>query len=884
MPMTKNATAILRRPAVSMTVSATILACIFGPNQAFADNLLRTDPAETNGGMAHSDRSPSQHGDTVPISDLADVNDALVHWRLASLRPKFNLYAGDLLDHWGYRSSGAIAARLSDWIALDSNLSDFRALIESAPRDLADAIAIPVELDSNFAGLGEHRGINYGRWSAGASDTLSIEFDLEHASEEMKKDNAFRAALERAGKVWSQRIVDTWQSWERQPGEYKGMTIGDDHGRDGTRIVVGPGGETSTGLVIHVTDADFVEASGKGGANSLRPGDAWEPHTGAVAFDWDKVEEMGEAAVFALMVHEIGHVIGAWLGTEFVQRYAPYTDTASGTWTGPHVVSVHGRPAPFQDNENKYAWYDGERSTAASNFDFAHSGVCTSVMAYCRHSAAVPQFLPTEIDFAFLADLGLTIRPESEQPETYGLAGWMNHSAFTLSVSRHFDVSLAYPQPRYKNYARWQSLDTTDFLWADAYAIGRPSTGNLTSRFPIAGTVRYAGGLIGTAVNYRGLPPVLGDANVSLDLGTLTGMASFTSLEMTFGGERHVFAEGGLHYPISVTDNAILDEVAGVSLAADFYGPRHEEVAGTLEDPRAGLLASFGALHDKRPSYREVVSGADHVKGMVYSSGIDGVADGWSRFRCAGGDVCDVNHEWWKPSSAWSEVNAGENRSSRDRVLQWTAGWGEWLSEDMLADQGAVRIARRYGAATDGGQERYSTDGYVGTMRHAAFGTRMHLVNSLTQQGDAWNDSAYIRGSGFQGDLTGHRPPASASWVGRMIGHQRVGNDEGDPFVQGNALVRVSFDRSVVDIGISDVRSMDGARDVADFGFDDIALSSDGTFFGFDEGTIEGAFFGPAHEEVAGMFGHNGNGILGSFGAVAADTTPSLPILLANSR
>ena len=48
-------------------------------------------------------------------------------------------------------------------------------------------------------------------------------------------------------------------------------------------------------------------------------------------------------------------------------------------------------------------------------------------------------------------------------------------------------------------------------------------------------------------------------------------------------------------------------------------------------------------------------------------------------------------------------------------------------------------------------------------------------------------------------------------------------------------------------------------RSLANFGFDDIPLASDGTFDGFDEGNVEGAFFGPAHEEVAGMFQKNDN-------------------------
>ena len=55
----------------------------------------------------------------------------------------------------------------------------------------------------------------------------------------------------------------------------------------------------------------------------------------------------------------------------------------------------------------------------------------------------------------------------------------------------------------------------------------------------------------------------------------------------------------------------------------------------------------------------------------------------------------------------------------------------------------------------------------------------------------------------------------------------------------------MSFQRDRVDIDFSNVTSMDFKRELSDFGFDGIALGSDGTFSGFDQGTVEGAFFGP---------------------------------------
>ena len=379
--------------------------------------------------------------------------------------------------------------------------------------------------------------------------------------------------------------------------------------------------------------------------------------------------------------------------------------------------------------------------------------------------------------------------------------------------------------------------------------------------------MRYSGGLIGTAVEFRGLPPVYGDANLSLGLDSLAGKASFTSLRMSFGGSRYVFGNGSLHYPISVQDNAIETDTPGVSLVADFYGPRHEEVAGTLDDSRAGLLASFGARHDARPAYVDAIAATDHVRGMMYQDGFSEDGDGWNRFRCASGSACEGKSEWWRLENDWYDVNATELESPRERVLTWTAGWGDWISEDMFANHGEIRTVRRYDSATDGGTGRYQRDGYFGVMEYATFGTGFYRYTDWSRQdGDIWDFS--IEGTGFQGELSGTRPAGRATWEGRMVGHQRGLEAGEDPFVQGDAKVSISFGRNQVDIGFSGVTSIDFERSLADFGFDDIALKSDGTFDGFDQGTVEGAFFGPSHQEVAGMFYRNDNNVMGSFGAL----------------
>ena len=671
-----------------------------------------------------------------------------------------NIFAGDPLDHWGHRHRDLIAAQLSPATAPESDAADVGGLLDVAGKLGTEPLEPDLQDDEAIDVLGQRRGVTYGRWTDGSADTLSIEFDLQYAPKAMQDDWHFRAALERAGKVWSHRISDTWQEWERMWNEAKGPLIGN-YGDDGRQIYVERGGETSTGLVIYVTGVDLAEDfAGWGGPRSYYPGDDWEPHTGAIAFDRDYVEEADEASLFRMMVHEIGHVLGAWEGSEFMERFAPFTDSVSGTWTGPNVVAVHGGPAPFQDDDDAHGWHDGERRHEAENFDFGHSGVCTSVMAYCGTSAGVPAFLPALIDIAFLADIGLSIKLPVDQPETYGLSGWMDHSAFSISVSRELDVSLADPQARYFiNGGRWTDLDTVDLLWADAHVFGDQSTGNLANSFPLLETVRYAGGLIGTAVDIPGLPPVYGDANLSIDLGDqseddLTGKASFTSLTYLYDGTEYYFGDGSLHYPIVVADNGISHEVTGVLLAADFYGSRHQEIAGTLDDSRAGLLASFGAKHDENPTHFDVIKEADYFRDMTYQRDYDSEGGRWYVYRCGSESTCERTRN---NENSWYSVSAADDHLSQDNVGIWTASWGDWLSEDLHADHEAIRIVRRYDSGTDGGTGRFQQDGYFGTMEHAAFGTGFYSFVDWDWP-DGERSHFYDVGAGFYGDLSGTRP------------------------------------------------------------------------------------------------------------------------------
>ena len=845
-------------------------------------------PSSWSGGFASTDATPSPDrrmlepgpaggqpdtpsggaADPIPLSSSGATALQTEGGGLAQAeRPRQNAGAADLLDHWGHRRVQSVVEGLSlSTAAPDADGADAKRLRAAAQAREATSLVPNLHSDDEIRLLGSRRGVTYGRWTGGPADTLSIEFDLSRAGSAMRYDPAFRALLERSGKAWSRRIADTWAAWERLPGDHKGWLWNDDSRE--IEVRVGPAGETSDRLEIDVKDNELAEAAGRGGFSGRQAsGRPWEPRFGEVQIDREFLRDAGEASLFAVIGHEIGHVLGAWSGQEWTQPYAPYTDTERGTWSGPNVIAVHGRPAPFQDAADPHAWVKGERSPRATEFDFGHSGVCASLMAYCRHGDSRPAFLPDAIDFAFLADLGMTVIDETDRPETYGLLGWTDHAGFALSVSR--DLQIAIGQSGNGGYRlHSNTLDVTDVLQAEVDVFGLRSTGDLRRSYPAEGaegTVRYTGGLLGAAIDRTGLPPVTGDASLAVNLGSLDGTASFTALQVHTHGNPEIFFGGSLHYPFELSANGIVGTAAGSTLQADFYGPGHESVAGALHDPNAGLLASFGAAHDDRPGREEVVAAADRLLGASYRTGAaDPAADGWSQYRCATATACESRHEG---SDGWSDWTT----ATRSEVLAATAGWTWRSAEKPDADRDIVRIARHSAESTDGLQGRHVVDGYTGTLGHVAFGTGFERHTNWVvalEEGIAETDSSFNRWAGVQGTASGTPPDEVARWSGLMLGYQGGRSASETPFVEGRASLEYSLSDNSVDVAFSDVASRDGRRSLRDFAFKDLQVEEDGTF-GRDgaAGTMDGAFFGRSQEEAAGAFHHNASNVTGGFGA-----------------
>ena len=135
--------------------------------------------------------------------------------------------------------------------------------------------------------------------------------------------------------------------------------------------------------------------------------------------------------------------------------------------------------------------------------------------------------------------------------------------------------------------------------YAEPYAYGPwPGAGDLADNRALSGSATWAGTLLGLTPEAAA---VAGDAEIAVQLATLTGRADFTSLETWAAnvapgeaGTGTTWLDGDLGYTIAVTGNTF-QETGGDdgSLTGIFTGRSHEGAAGTLE--RSDLTAAFGA-------------------------------------------------------------------------------------------------------------------------------------------------------------------------------------------------------------------------------------------------------------------------------------------------
>ena len=194
---------------------------------------------------------------------------------------------------------------------------------------------------------------------------------------------------------------------------------------------------------------------------------------------------------------------------------------------------------------------------------------------------------PSELDFGFLADIGYEVldAETASEPEIYGYGAWGSYSAWGAGVERVLELD-----------DQGSDVFEVDRLraGADAFGVAPSMTFSELHSATLQGSMTWTGSLLGVDLGSAQLPPVFGDAELSVDLTSLEGTASFDNLTVYTESEASSFRSPQLDYSIEVTGNAFAD-VAG-HVAGGLFGPSHEEMAGVLEDRGStiNLLAGFG--------------------------------------------------------------------------------------------------------------------------------------------------------------------------------------------------------------------------------------------------------------------------------------------------
>ncbi len=475
--------------------------------------------------------------------------------------------AEDLLDHWNdperLREAMDDLPAVSDADAAGRK-TVLTGLLNAAGGDSAETGRLRNVSPDDIELIGERDGITYGRWTGGPAGTLNIEFDWRFAP---NFDAATRARMERAGKSWSWRLLDDFGTHVAEQGReirYNART----------ESVVLDEALTADDILILVLDRGDTTISSAGPREREDLDDDHEPWLGILRLS------RRHTAYTGTMAHEVGHVIGVvdWN----VPALTRYINTDDYTFEGPEAMRANGgAPVPFQ-------WVNYELVPLAphapgAEVDYGHLGVCDSIMAYCRERTAI--YVPSELDFAYLADIGYEIldAETASEPELYGYGAWGRYSAWGAGVERTIE------------YEGGRVVEAHDSLRAGADAFGTaPGAALGQGDDPLQGNVTWSGSLIGVDLGQAMLPPVFGDAELSVELSSLTGTALFDDLTVHVDGVSSDFRVSSKSYAIDVAGNSFSDQDG--RLQGGFFGPAHEEMAGVLDDRTAevNLLAGFG--------------------------------------------------------------------------------------------------------------------------------------------------------------------------------------------------------------------------------------------------------------------------------------------------
>ncbi len=154
----------------------------------------------------------------------------------------------------------------------------------------------------------------------------------------------------------------------------------------------------------------------------------------------------------------------------------------------------------------------------------------------------------------------------------------------------------------------------------------------------------------------------------------------------------------------------------------------------------------------------------------------------------------------------------------------------------------------------------YSADveAYGGWLDHSYFDVGVATITTGDLRGTFFGAGSSV------GNDTGSPPAGSATWRGAMVGGTIV-NRRPEP-IRGDAAVVYDLGRSAVNVSFTNIRNIGRNTPLGNMGWSGVPVSPDGSFRQSGaSGDVEGTFYGPAHQEVGGVFYRSDS--LGAFGA-----------------
>ncbi len=531
--------------------------------------------------------------DSQPSRSTDDATSVVTEPLQVNSERQRNIIAADLQPSWNYPDDIAATVNVTSLTA--EQVSQAKTTLAGLQATYADATGpktalhkIPIE---SISVLGAKSGITYGAWKGGTAGSMPIHFylgnvplssrDTQTLNPELTQLEEFKATLRRSAKIWSRRLVDD--------GKLHDATL--------------EGGPEVAGIEGILIQIEMTELRMSGGprAYSLGPNkDTFRPWYGKIHIPKYVANKLYDAYSDAI-AHEIGHVLG--VTHSGVYHFSKYYDADKHTWSGPNSMRAYGeKPVPLQWLDENRWWVVKAPHEAGARRDTTHFGVCTTLMTYCgdRFKGGGD---PSDLDFAFLADIGYTVLDSKTAAETerYGYAAWGDWAAWGVGVERdlrdnfHDDLDTTYFDP--------DDPRPHDFTQAHADAFGSIPATVLAANSALRGKVSWKGSLLGVNLHSARLVPVVGKARLRVDLETLAGTVRFSKLTVhaaSGSGSRTVrsrpFRTTQISYQVQISGNHFADEQNWVQ--GSFYGPAHQEMAGVVKDTREdiGLLAGFGGV------------------------------------------------------------------------------------------------------------------------------------------------------------------------------------------------------------------------------------------------------------------------------------------------